>query len=43
MESNETFPELIGERLGARLGRPVRVFNAGASAAHCSMSVVTLP
>lgn len=38
----ETFPELIGKRISERLGRPVRVLNAGASAATTSVSLARL-
>jgi len=34
----ETFPELVGERLQSQLDRPVRVFNAGMSAGTTSTS-----
>ena len=38
----DTFPELIGETLAGRLGRPVRVLNAGMSAATTSVSLARL-
>lgn len=38
----ETFPELIGEALESRLDRPVRIFNAGMSAATTSTSLARL-
>lgn len=37
-----TFPMLVGERLEARLERPVRVFNAGMSAATSGTSLARL-
>ena len=36
---DDTFPVLIGAHLEGRLGRPVRVFNAGMSAATTSVSL----
>jgi len=39
---SETFPELVGRELGRRLGRPVRVLNAGMSAATSSVSLARL-
>ncbi|MEM7582486.1 MAG: GDSL-type esterase/lipase family protein, partial [Acidobacteriota bacterium] len=38
----ETFPELIGQRVAAELGRPVRVFNAGMSAGTTATSLARL-
>jgi lysophospholipase L1-like esterase len=35
----DTFPERIGAEVAGRLGRPLRVFNAGASAATTSISL----
>lgn len=38
----DTFPELIGSEVEARLGRPIRVLNAGMSAATTSTSLARL-
>jgi lysophospholipase L1-like esterase len=38
-DRRDTFPELIGAEVEADLGRPLRIFNAGASAATTSVSL----
>ncbi|MEE8523933.1 MAG: SGNH/GDSL hydrolase family protein [Thermoanaerobaculia bacterium] len=38
-DRRDTFPELIGEQVSAGLGRPLRIFNAGMSAATTSVSL----
>lgn len=38
----DTFPALVGKRLQEELGRPIRVFNAGMSAATTSTSLARL-
>lgn len=39
---SDTFPELVGEAVGRRLARPIRVFNAGMSAATSGTNLARL-